>query len=310
MIVLLIVLAASIPVHVTADKPADSEVTDVKEVVMDDKEAFMDKDRLYVPIRSVVEHGEAKAAWDQGKRRLLVQTSSGDWYAQSINQYKMMFNGKLYITDKPLILRNNRAYMPVRYAAELFHKEAEYVERDQAVHLQDIPKYEVQKGDTLPKISSKLNIPVRLLKERNRLTSDALQSGQQLSTVIPRAMEEKNKMKEMYLLARLVESEAGGEPMKGKVAVANVVLNRVEDNRFPDTIRDVIYAHNQFEVVANGSIERKVPSSDSVEAAQLALNGVNYVPEAVFFYNPSLVRSPFLERLSYVAVIGGHEFKK
>ena len=61
-------------------------------------------------------------------------------------------------------------------------------------------------------------------------------------------------------LLRLVEAEASGEDIKGKLLVANVVLNRVKSGAFPDTIKEVIYQRQngraQFSPVATGKIDR------------------------------------------------------
>ena len=86
-----------------------------------------------------------------------------------------------------------------------------------------------------------------------------------------------------YLLACLVEAEAGSEPYEGKLAVANVVLNRVSSY---GSIYSVIYAPGQFSVVKNGRLDRiksSGPSSQSVEAANAALSGTNNVPNYNFF---------------------------
>ena len=88
-----------------------------------------------------------------------------------------------------------------------------------------------------------------------------------------------------YLLACLVHSEAGNEPYEGKLAVANVVLNRVRCG-FGDSISAVIYARGQFSVVNNGSLQRAIangPNSESIQAANEALAGVNNVPDYLYF---------------------------
>ncbi|MCY8268734.1 cell wall hydrolase, partial [Bacillus haynesii] len=77
--------------------------------------------------------------------------------------------------------------------------------------------------------------------------------------------------KEKDLLSRLVHAEAKGESFEGKVAVANVVLNRVEDGRFPDSVKSVIYQRNAFEPVLNGSIEKKA-DRESVDAVEEAVD--------------------------------------
>ncbi len=59
---------------------------------------------------------------------------------------------------------------------------------------------------------------------------------------------------ELLLLSKLVTGEARGESYEGQVAVAAVVINRVKDPRFPNTIKDVIYQKNAFSVVKDGNL--------------------------------------------------------
>lgn len=75
------------------------------------------------------------------------------------------------------------------------------------------------------------------------------------------------------LLAQLIMSEAGNQPLTGMRFVADVVLNRVDDPRFPNTIRDVIYQEGQFSVIANGyfdSVKDSI-SEDAIKAAELEM---------------------------------------
>ncbi len=83
-------------------------------------------------------------------------------------------------------------------------------------------------------------------------------------------------LSELDLLFRIVEAEAGAEPMEGKIAVANVIINRVHDSRFPNTVEGVIYQPNQFEPVSNGSIN-KIASKESKDAVLRALAGEKVV---------------------------------
>jgi len=82
------------------------------------------------------------------------------------------------------------------------------------------------------------------------------------------------KDNELDLLARAVHAEAKGEPYEGKVAVAAVILNRVEHPEFPNTIAGVIYEPLAFQVVANGTINQKADEV-SLQAAYDALHGVD-----------------------------------
>ena len=108
------------------------------------------------------------------------------------------------------------------------------------------------------------------------------------------------------LLARLIYAEAGNQPMKGKIAVGNVIFNRVKDSRFPSTLYEVIYARNQFSVVNTGAINR-TPSQEAVIAAKLSIEGANVVGGALYFNRSGLDCWASRNR-TYVATIGAHDF--
>ncbi|MEC1446334.1 cell wall hydrolase [Bacillus haynesii] len=113
--------------------------------------------------------------------------------------------------------------------------------------------------------------------------------------------------KEKDLLSRLVHAEAKGESFEGKVAVANVVLNRVEDSRFPDSVKSVIYQKNAFEPVLNGSIEKKA-DRESVEAVEEAVDQNIKETDALFFYNPDIASDDWIKTRKVVKRIGNHVF--
>lgn len=92
---------------------------------------------------------------------------------------------------------------------------------------------------------------------------------------------------DLYLLANIIYCEAGCEPYIGKVAVGNVVMNRVKSNRQPNTIQGVVYAKGQFSPVRNGSLDRALRKSSADEscyqAALEALSGAKPVGDKLFF---------------------------
>jgi N-acetylmuramoyl-L-alanine amidase len=115
--------------------------------------------------------------------------------------------------------------------------------------------------------------------------------------------------KELDLLARIVRAEAQSEPFEGKVAVAEVVLNRLESPQFPDTIKEVIYEPGQFQPVANGQIN-KPADEESIEAVDAALLDMrNITEDSVFFYNPDIATNRWLDSRETAVVIGQHVFK-
>lgn len=116
---------------------------------------------------------------------------------------------------------------------------------------------------------------------------------------------------ERELLERLVEAEAKGESLVGKIAVANVVLNRVRDEDFPDTITEVIFQKGQFSPVSNDSIHNQTPSEESRLAVQKAVDEGYRVfgDKVLYFCNPELSTSRWMIRTKKEAMkIGRHTF--
>lgn len=112
---------------------------------------------------------------------------------------------------------------------------------------------------------------------------------------------------DVYLLAKAVHGEARGEPYLGKVAVAAVILNRVADPRFPDTIAGVIYQPGAFTAVSDGQINL-TPDEESLRAARDALNGWDPTYGAVYYYNPAKATSAWIWSRPVHLVIGRHHF--
>lgn len=116
----------------------------------------------------------------------------------------------------------------------------------------------------------------------------------------------------IFWLSRIIHAEAQGEMCIGKVAVGNVVLNRVVSDKFPNTIYGVIfdkqYGHTQFSPVLDGSIYN-TPNKDSVKAAIEALDGARPAEEALYFLNPRKATNFWIVRnREFLLTIEGHDF--
>ncbi|MEG1609105.1 MAG: spore cortex-lytic enzyme, partial [Clostridia bacterium] len=96
-----------------------------------------------------------------------------------------------------------------------------------------------------------------------------------------------------YLLAKCVYAESRGEPYIGQVAVAAIVLNRVRDSRFPNSIAGVIYQPYAFTAVADGQINL-TPNQSAFNAARDALKGWDPTNGCVYYYNPSTATSAWI----------------
>lgn len=112
---------------------------------------------------------------------------------------------------------------------------------------------------------------------------------------------------DLDLLARVVRAEAEGEPFDGQVAVAAVILNRVNHPEFPNTIPGVVYEPLAFSVVANGTVNKPATSS-AVQAAHAALNGLDPSGGALYFYNPNKTRNAWIRSRPVFKTIGKHIF--
>ena len=115
----------------------------------------------------------------------------------------------------------------------------------------------------------------------------------------------------IYWLSKIIEAEATGEPYIGKVAVGEVILNRVKSEDFPNTIWGVIFDDNfgiQFEPVKNGAIYN-TPSEESINAAKEALGGSKHIGDCLYFLNPKKSKSPWIvNNRQYYTTIANHDF--
>jgi len=94
------------------------------------------------------------------------------------------------------------------------------------------------------------------------------------------------------------------------VAVAAVLLNRVDDARFPKSLEGVIYEPDAFESVSNGRIYSTPPTSADLQAARDALNGWDPTYKSVFFWNPSKPVNPWIWSRTITTQIGNHIFAR
>ena len=119
-------------------------------------------------------------------------------------------------------------------------------------------------------------------------------------------------------LMRIVEAEAGGEDRKGKLLVANVVINRVRNKKFPNNVTDVVYQKDQnvtqFSPVSNGTIDKVKVSEETKEAVYSALRGEDVSDGALFFmarkYADPENAEWFDSHLTFLFSYGGHDFYK
>ena len=117
--------------------------------------------------------------------------------------------------------------------------------------------------------------------------------------------------KNVELLARAVNGEARGEVYEGQVAVAAVILNRVDHPSFPNTIAGVIYQPGAFTAVSDGQIDVPISHNSTVyKACQDAMNGWDPSGGAIYYYNPRTATSKWIYSRPVITTIGNHIFAK
>ena len=118
--------------------------------------------------------------------------------------------------------------------------------------------------------------------------------------------------KDYEVLQRIVEAEAGGCDAKGRILVANVIINRVKSQEFPNTVTGVVYQKSQFSPVKNGTLNSCTVSEETKTAVDRALAGEDYSQGALYFMNRRWSDAGnaawFDQRLTYLFQHGGHEF--
>ena len=116
------------------------------------------------------------------------------------------------------------------------------------------------------------------------------------------------------VLCRIVQAEAGGEDKLGKQMVADVIINRVESPRFPNTVEGVVFQGTQFSPVRDGRYYSVTVTDETRNAVDLALIGEDSSKGALYFVNAGKADtgkySWFENSLTFCGEHGGHRFYK
>lgn len=204
-------------------------------------------------------------------------------------------------------------FSPDKLKSQVPAKKTETVQIEAAVVQKPPAKVQQTKGQAANKGSqtvkqakaeSKQQPPTTLFFSRTELLSQEQQAAATWSYAVSE--------EDLLLLQKIVMAEAEGEPYQGKVAVANVVLNRLRSANYPDTIYEVIYQKSQFSPVANGRLKRVKPNEDSIKAVNAALSGVKEVTDDTYFFLSLKLAQDLTVHHSrtYAKTIGNHTFYK
>lgn len=236
-------------------------------------------------------------------------------------------NDRTIVMDSSPYISENNTLVPIRFIAEALGCDVSWDSEEKKAQISDNETnivlfaesntaYVNNEKKTLgTKVSVKNNrtyVPLRFVAEN--MGADVHWDEENQSAIIYKGdikVDLAYDEDELYWLAKIIHAEARGEVYEGKVAVGNVVLNRVADDYFPDTIYSVIFDRKngvQFSPVADGAINLE-PSNESYYAADRALNGESYVGNSLYFCNPEKSTNTWIiKNRPFFTRIGTHNF--
>ncbi|OPJ56284.1 stalk domain-containing protein [Alkalithermobacter paradoxus] len=286
----------------------------------------------YVPIRQLVESLGGSVWWNSQSQTVGINKDNIS-IAFVVGSRSARINGVL--TDMPRsFIHNGTTMVPLRFISEHLDFNVSWNNATSTISIttkaQTNSQYHtVQSGDTLWRLSQRYNTSIDSIRSLNNLNSDVLIIGQTL--LIPNSNQSNNTsnnenipseyysydippgytVNDLYWLSRIVHAESESEPYEGKLAVANVILNRVRSDGFPNNIKSVIFdtaGGIQFQPIGNGTIYNN-PNSESIRAALDALRGNNNIDNALFFLNPARATSFWIvNNRQFYMRIANHDF--
>jgi N-acetylmuramoyl-L-alanine amidase len=155
-----------------------------------------------------------------------------------------------------------------------------------------------------------------LVSEENGVAADKTIAAQPISQPIPDrnnqapAVSRKSahvSSHNLDSLAKVVFGEARGEPFVGQVAIAAVVLNRVESDKFGSTVNEVIFEPGAFTAVSDGQYYLQ-PNNEAYQAAQAAIDGWDPTNDAIYYWNPATATNKWIWSRPITITIGKHVF--
>lgn len=242
-------------------------------------------------------------------------------------------NGSFIKTDAPAFIEYDTTFVPIRFVSDALGADSVEWEPGSAtatirhgnltIEIIENQNYAFVNGVKTPLHRSagiygqRMYVPVRFVSETfgAKVGWDATYYTVQIEkkgvTVNSSLIDRRYTIDEIFWLGRIIEAESAGEPVRGKIGVGNVILNRVRSSDFPNTIYEVIFDRKygvQFEPILNGTIYN-TPSNESIISAKRALRGENMVGESLYFLNPRIAQSNWItNNRTYYTTIKNHDF--
>lgn len=225
-------------------------------------------------------------------------------------------NGNFIKMDVQPFISNGRTYVPLRFVAEALGADVHWdpEERKAAVSCDDnniemfvdnnillVNGTEQLMDTNIEIVDGRIMIPVRFIAESlgcvvkwDELVFSVIIEKEGIEVPQECRYEREYTDEDLIWLARIINVEGGGLSLDARLAIANVVLNRKESPRFPDSIYDVIFDTRysvQFPPAHREGFKELVPSKECIASAKMALEGVNNIGDALFFNNVPFISS-------------------
>jgi N-acetylmuramoyl-L-alanine amidase len=230
---------------------------------------------------------------------------------------RVVINGNVYSCVVQPYFEKDTAYIPLRDACEAFGTEVIWDKQSQTALIRMdtglfMPPGMLRNGTFYAQADAVVKILGLNYKYVKQLKAVMISKANNMSDAMVLTMLTSNyDYDDIYWLSRIAEAEARGDGYESKLAVANVVLNRMNHWDYPNTVEGVIFDRRysiQFTPVANGSIYNE-PSSTSFLAALDALDGKNNVPGALFFMAPDKAKTLWISKNREAAfTVGSHTY--
>lgn len=219
-------------------------------------------------------------------------------------------NGTPIFTDINPYIKQGRTFAPVRFVAEAFNMSVEWIQDEKKIILTDdehtvqmwvdsnkliVNDREILMDANVESVNNRSMIPVRYLAEIkgyevkwDDLTLSVEMNKEGAAIPASSILNRHYTDEDIIWLARIVHVEGRNLSLEGKVAIANVVLNRTRDPKFPDTVYNVIFDSRytkQFPPAHKPGFKELKPDRSSVVAAKMALEGINNIDKCLYFNN-------------------------
>ncbi len=235
---------------------------------------LLNKDgRTFLPLRELCESmGISDIVYDPEYKMIFINSENKTLF-MAIDMEYYQLNGQILNLDVPPMLVEDTTYVPVRFVAEAFDFEVAWDEASRSVLL-------TKKDYEAPE-----EFKVKPEPEPTYSEDD------------------------LYWLSKIVTVEARGMSPEGKLAIANVIYNRVKSSIYPNTVHDVIFqidsGYVQFPPAHMAGFIEMEASEGAKQAALEALSGNNNIEDCLFFNN-----APFSSKPEIFKIIEGEYFYK